>query len=119
MYCEACGGWDRYQGGVGHRLGCPVGAAGQPIGSSFKMKSRFFVIYSEIFEQISYEEWGKLTNSSRNIEHREEFSKGEIIYLKTPAGTATFILHKNMPPEVRGFNSREAAEESLKEVCSK
>jgi len=33
-YCEACGGWDKQQGGVGHRLGCPVGKPGTEINQS-------------------------------------------------------------------------------------
>ena len=30
-YCNACGGWDKAQGGRGHSAGCPDGAANSPI----------------------------------------------------------------------------------------
>jgi hypothetical protein len=30
-YCAACGGWDKEQGGRGHNIGCPMGAANTPI----------------------------------------------------------------------------------------
>ena len=31
-YCSACGGWDKAQGGSGHKLGCPAGKPGTSIG---------------------------------------------------------------------------------------
>lgn len=30
-YCQACGGWDKKQGGIGHKYGCPKGKDGTPI----------------------------------------------------------------------------------------
>lgn len=30
-YCNSCGGWDKKQGGTGHKYGCPKGGAGIPI----------------------------------------------------------------------------------------
>jgi len=61
-YCPACGGWDKEQGGVGHRLGCPVGKPGTPI----KWTSRppkpgllGFAVPDDFIIDYIYEYWGK------------------------------------------------------------
>lgn len=51
-YCPACGGWDRKQGGTGHKLMCPVGQAGAPISESPR------------FSQFEKHEW------IRNLPHQ-------------------------------------------------
>lgn len=57
-YCAYCGGWDKKQGGVGHRLGCKVGKPGTPIGRS--PLADFAELTQEFFKHHRFEKHYKM-----------------------------------------------------------
>ncbi len=51
-YCTACGGFDPIQGGKGHKIGCPVGKAGESIAITQKVLSTDLIEINVLLNSI-------------------------------------------------------------------